>query len=256
MFAEDYQSMSDAAVTKRDFLKNNFVGYFLLSMMAGMFIGFGVLLAFTIGGLMDGAPVTKVLMGVAFGVALSLVVMCGAELFTGNNMVMVAGAMMRKVSIGDCIKLWIICWIGNALGSVLLAVIYHFTGLGDGAVGEFMASAALGKMSAGPIELLCRGVLCNVLVCLAVWSSFKCKTEAGKLIMIFWCLFAFITTGFEHSVANMTLLTVGLLRPCGEALTIGGLFYNLGIVTLGNMLGAICLVAFPYYIGQKQAQNK
>ena len=193
---------------------------------------------------------------VSFGVALSLVVTCGAELFTGNNLVMSAGAMMRKVSILDCIKLWIICWIGNAVGGVILAVIYHFTGLGNGAVGEFMASSALAKMSAGPIELLCRGILCNVLVCLAVWSTFRVKNEVGKLIMIFWCLFAFITTGFEHSVANMTLLTVGMLRPCGEAITIGGLFYNLGVVTLGNMIGAIVLVALPYYIGQKQGQKK
>ncbi|MCR4611196.1 MAG: formate/nitrite transporter family protein [Lachnospiraceae bacterium] len=252
MFSEDFEKMGNAAVAKRDFLKNNFLGYFLLSMLAGMFIGFGVLLAFTIGGLMDGAPVTKVLMGVSFGVALSLVVMCGAELFTGNNLVMTAGALMRKTSVLDAVKLWVVCWIGNACGSVLLAVIYHFTGLGDGSAGEFMAKAALAKMSAGPVELLCRGILCNVLVCLAVWASFRLKSEAGKLIMIFWCLFAFITTGFEHSVANMTLLTIGLFRPCGVDLTVGGLFYNLLIVTLGNMIGAICLVAVPYFIGQRK----
>ena len=252
MFSEDFSAVSNAAANKSNYLAKNPIGYFLLSMLAGMFIGFGVLLAFTAGGLLSGAPSTKVVMGVSFGVALSLVVMCGAELFTGNNLVMAAGIMDKKVKISEAIKLWVICWLGNAAGSILLALIYHLTALGDGSVGEFMANAALGKMSAGGVALFARGMLCNMLVCLAVWSTFRLKTEAGKLIMIFWCLFAFITTGFEHSIANMTLLTVGLLRPCGVALTVGGWFYNLIIVTLGNMVGGICLVAFPYFIGQKK----
>lgn len=252
MFSEDYENLGNAAVTKRNLLKNNPVGYFVFSMLAGMFIGFGVLLAFTAGGLLEGAPQTKIVMGVSFGVALSLVVMCGAELFTGNNLVMAGGLLQKKVSVGDTVKLWIVCWLGNVAGSILLALIYHFTNLGDGPAGVFMANAALGKMSAGALELFCRGILCNMLVCLAVWATFRCKTEAAKLIMIFWCLFAFITTGFEHSVANMTLLTIGLLRPCGVSLTIVGWFYNLLFVTLGNMVGGICLVAVPYYIGKKQ----
>lgn len=252
MFRDEFEALSSASIAKKKLLKNNFIGYFLLSMLAGMFIGFGVLLAFTIGGLMDGSPVTKVLMGVSFGIALSLVVMCGAELFTGNNLVMTAGAMLKKVKISDCVVLWVVCWIGNLLGGILLGVIYHLTGLGGGKVGEFMASAAYAKMSAGPVELFARGILCNVLVCLAVWASFKCKTEAGKLIMIFWCLFAFITTGFEHSVANMTLFTVSILRPMDEAVSVGAGFYNLLLVTLGNMVGAIVLVAVPYFVAQRK----
>ena len=251
MFSEDFSSVSSAAEGKAGFLGRNPAGYFLLSMLAGMYIGFGVLLAFTAGGLLSGAPGAKIVMGVSFGVALSLVVMCGAELFTGNNLVMAAGVLDKKVTLADAVKLWIVCWLGNATGGILLAFIYHLTGLGDGSVGEFMANAALAKMSAGGVALFARGMLCNMLVCLAVWSTFRLKTEAGKLIMLFWCLFAFITTGFEHSVANMTLLTVGLLRPCGVALSVGGWFYNLVIVTLGNMAGGICLVAFPYFIGKK-----
>jgi len=255
MYREEFESAAKGAAAKVAFLKNNPVGYFLLSMLAGMFIGFGVLLAFTIGGTLDGSPATKMAMGVSFGIALSLVVMAGAELFTGNNLVMAAGLNRKTITSGDAVKLWIVCWLGNLCGSVLLAVIYHLTGLGIGTpAGEFMAAGAFGKMTAGLVPLLTRGILCNMLVCLAVWCTFRCKTEAGKLIMIFWCLFAFITTGFEHSIANMTLLTEALLNPADQAVTFGGWVYNLIVVTIGNMIGGIFFVAIPYALASRETE--
>ena len=252
MFREDFEAASAAAVTKSTFLEKNPLGYFVLSMLAGSFIGFGGLLAFTAGGLLSGAPATKIVMGALFGVALSLVVMAGGELFTGNNFVMAAGMLKKKVTLAQSCKLWVICWLGNTAGGIVLAVLYHLTGLGEGAVGDFIAAGALAKMTASPVALFTRGMLCNMLVCLAVWCGFRCKTETAKLIMIFWCLLAFFTIGFEHSVANMTILTYGLLRPAGQALTIGGWFYNLIVVTLGNMAGGILLVAAPYYAAQRE----
>ena len=252
MFKPDFTKIAGGSVAKKGMLKDNPAGYMMLSMLAGSFIGIGVLLAFTIGGLMAGAPATKVVMGLSFGVALSLVVMAGAELFTGNNMVMAMGVMEKKVTAGDMIKLWVVCWIGNFIGAIILGILYHFTDLGVDAVGEFMASAAAAKMGAGPLALLTRGILCNFLVCLAVWSAGRATSDAGKLIMILWCLFAFITTGFEHSIANMTLFTVTLMNPMDQAVSVGGAFYNLGIVTLGNIIGGALLVAVPYYIAQKK----
>lgn len=248
MFQGEFQAAAEAAVTKRDFLKKNPLGYLLASMLAGMFVGFGVLLAFTIGGLLEGAPYTKVLMGVSFGVALSLVVMAGAELFTGNNLVMAAGCFGGRVSWGEACRLWAVCWAGNLLGSLVLAVIYWGTGCATEGVAAFMASGAAGKMAASPLALFLRGVLCNMLVCLAVWCGFRCKSESGKLLMIWWCLFAFITTGFEHSVANMTLLTVALLSPQGAAVSFAGWAYNLLLTTLGNMAGGILFTAVPYFL--------
>ena len=192
-----------------------------------------------------------VLSGLAFGVALSLVVMAGAELFTGNNFVMAAGMLKKKITAKEAVMLWIVCWIGNLAGAVILAVLYHLTGLGAGTTGAFMASGALAKMTAGPVQLITRGLLCNFLVCLAVWCGTKMKSESGKLIMIFWCLFAFITTGFEHSIANMTLLTEALLNPAGQAVTMAGYWYNLILVTIGNMIGGILFVAVPYYAASR-----
>ncbi len=248
MFGEEFQAAANGAATKVGVLKKNPVGYFALAMLAGMYIGFGTLLIFTIGGMLNGAPYTKIVMGVSFGIALSLVVIAGAELFTGNNLVMASGMMKKTIRVTDGIKLWVVCYLGNLAGSVLLALLFQYSGLADGATGEFIAAAALGKMNVPAAGLFIRGIFCNILVCLATWSGFRCKSDSGKLIMIFWCLFAFITTGFEHSVANMTLLTAALLNPCGQAVTIGGYIYNLGIVTLGNMVGGIVFVALPYYL--------
>lgn len=252
MFKDEFEAAANGAVGKVTFLKKNPVGYFLLSMLAGAYIGFGILLIFTIGGQLAGAPVTKMAMGVSFGIALSLVVIAGAELFTGNNLVMTAGMLKKKITVADGIKLWIVCYLGNWVGSILLAVIYNLTSLANGPVGEFMANGALGKMSATAPQLVARGILCNMLVCLATWCGFRAKSDAGKLIMIFWCLFAFITTGFEHSIANMTLLTEALLNPCGVAVTMGGYMHNLLWVTFGNMIGGILFIAVPYAVSAKE----
>lgn len=255
MFNEEVRALSNVAMAKVGLLKKNPLGYFLAAILAGMYIGFGILLIFTIGGQLAGSPATKTVMGASFGIALSLVVIAGSELFTGNNMVMTLGVANKTITLKDAIKLWMVCWLGNLIGSVLLAVLFWGGGFATGAVGEFMAKSALAKMSVPLVPLFIRGLLCNILVCLAVWCGTKCKSESGKLIMIFWCLFAFITAGFEHSVANMTLLTIGLLAPNGQALTLGGYAYNLIVVTLGNMAGGILFVALPYQIIAKRKEE-
>ena len=252
MFKPDVLKTVSGAESKVNMLKKDPAGYFVLSMLAGAFVGVGVLLAFTVGGLLDGAANTKIIMGLTFGVALSLVIMAGSELFTGNNMVMALGLMDHKIKFKDAAWLWVLCWLGNLAGALVLAVIYHFTGLGTGNVAAFMASSAATKMSLGIVPLITRGMLCNFLVCLAVWCANRATSDAGKLIMVFWCLFAFITTGFEHSIANMTLMAVALMEPAEQAVSIGGYFYNLVFVTIGNMIGGICFVALPYYFASRK----
>ena len=248
MFNDEFSAVAMAAKNKVDFLKENSLGYFISAMLAGIYVGFGILLIFTIGGLLNGSPYSKIVMGVSFGIALSLVIIAGSDLFTGNNFVMASGFLGKKVSLKDVLKVWIVCYIGNFVGSFLIAYIFYLTGLTKGSTGEFMATVAAAKMSIPFIPLLLRGVLCNILVCLAVWCGFRCKSESGKLIMIFWCLFAFITSGFEHSIANMTLLTISLFAPFEAAISLSGYFYNIFTVTLGNMLGGVLFVAVPYFL--------
>ncbi len=256
MFSDEYTAMVAASKGKLSLLNNKPFAYFISSILAGMFIGIGILLCFTSGGLLQGAPYTKIVMGMTFAVALSLVVIAGAELFTGNNMVMMAGVLRKEVTVGGMLKLWVICWIGNWIGSFLLALMFTGTGLATGDVGQFMADAAATKMTIPFGPLLLRAIFCNFLVCLAVWCGFKCKSDSGKLIMVFWCIFAFVTTGMEHSVANMTLLGIGVLNPMNPDISVMGYFYNILTVSLGNIIAGTVFVAWPYHLISKKKEKK
>ncbi|ADL49831.1 formate/nitrite transporter [Clostridium cellulovorans 743B] len=229
--------------------------YFVSSALAGLYIGLGIILIYTVGGYMHAAnsPMTKVAMGAFFGIALSLVMMCGADLFTGNTLVMPIASLEKEVSWKDTFKIWGLSYFGNLIGSIVLAFIYKASGLASGHTGEFISEVVATKMTTPYGELIVRGILCNILVCLAVWCTIKLKEETAKLIMIFWCLFAFITSGFEHSIANMFLLATGLLVANDPAVSIAGYIHNISAVTIGNIIGGVVFVALAYwYIGKEK----
>jgi nitrite transporter NirC len=253
LFSEEINKVSASAVIKSKLLKKSKMKYLTAASLAGVYVGFGVLLIFTIGGLLSEAhsPATKIVMGASFGIALSLVIMAGSELFTGNNMVMTIGSLEKKVTWMDSINIWIYSFVGNFTGSILVAALFVGGGLAKGSTANFILKVSESKMAMPSMELFLRGILCNMLVCLAVWCAFKLKEETAKLIMIFWCLFAFITTGFEHSVANMTLLSVSLMIPHGAAISAGGLAHNLLWVTLGNFVGGAVFIGAAYWFISK-----
>lgn len=252
MYNDDYKLVMESAKSKQLFLKMNPFGYFMASIMAGVFVGLGIMFIFSVGGLLSGEPYAKIVMGASFGIALSLVIMAGSELFTGNNFIMTAGLLGKRVSWSAVLKVFLLSYLGNWVGSVILAGLFYGAGLASGPVGEFIAISAEAKMGIPFWALFVRGILCNMLVCLAVWSSFKMKSESGKLIIIFWCLFAFITTGYEHGIANMSLLTVSLLAPFETGVTLGGYFYNILVASAGNMVGGVMGIGIPYYIISKR----
>jgi nitrite transporter NirC len=254
LFSEEINKVSASAVIKSELLKKSKMRYLTAASLAGVYVGFGILLIFTIGGLLSAAqsPATKIVMGASFGIALSLVIMAGSELFTGNNMVMTIGSLEKKVTWMDSINIWIFSFVGNFIGSIVVAALFVGGGLAKGSTANFILKVSQGKMAMPSMELFLRGILCNMLVCLALWCAFKLKEETAKLIMIFWCLFAFITTGFEHSVANMTLLSVSLMIPHGAAISIGGLAHNLLWVTLGNFVGGAVFIGAAYWFISKE----
>ncbi|SHH14909.1 formate/nitrite transporter family protein [Clostridium grantii] len=256
MFSETINNVSASAVAKSTLLKKSKGKYLVASILAGLYVGLGIILIFNVGGTLSAAesPFTKILMGASFGIALSLVVMAGSELFTGNNLIMTIGSLEKKVTWKETINVWIFSYIGNFIGSILLAIVVVFSGaVSNASVADFFVKVSAAKMNAPFMDLLLKGVLCNILVCLAIWCGFKLKSESGKLIMIFWCLFAFITAGFEHSIANMTILGVGLFLPHSETVSLMGLANNLIPVTIGNMIGgAICIGVSYWYISKEK----
>jgi nitrite transporter NirC len=254
MYSEDIAKLCDSAVKKAEFLRVSTSKYLLSSALAGIYVGFAVLLAYTIGGLLaqEYSPFVRIAMGLSFGIALSLVTFAGSELFTGNNMTMAVGTLAKQTTVMDLIKVNVFSFIGNLLGAAVLAGLFISAGLATGSTAAYIGKIAQTKMSLPWTELLAKGILCNMLVCLAVWCSIRTKDETAKLIMIFWCLFAFITTGFEHSVANMTLLTVALFMPGAAVGSVSGFVYNLAVVTVGNVIGGALMIGCSYwYISQK-----
>ncbi len=255
-------SLAQAARAKADLSARGPVRYLVLSALAGAYVGLGIVLIFAIGAPMAaaGAPGTKALMGASFGVALTLVIFAGSELFTGNNLVMTLGALERAVSWGATLRVWLLSYAGNLAGSLALAAATVASGLAGAApMRDFVLKVSAAKMAAPAGELFFRGLLCNVLVTLAVWMAARAKDELAKLVLIFWCLFAFIGAGFEHSVANMTLLGMSLLGPHDDRISWTGFVHNLVPVTLGNVVGGAVIVGAAYYfvaLGQRKVEAR
>lgn len=244
------EAVGQAAAAKVASLRAAPHGYLVLSALAGAYVGLAIVLVFAIGAPLSaaGSPWTKTVMGASFGAALSMVIVAGSELFTGNVMVMSIGLLRRAVSPGAVAWVWLASYGGNLAGSLVLALLVAQSGVLSSApqVG-FVESVAATKMSLPAAELFWRAVLCNWLVCLAVWCAFRTTSEAGRLIMVFWCLFAFFGAGFEHSVANMTLLGVALVMDHPETVSWGGFIHNLVPVTLGNVVSGVVFVAGAYW---------
>ncbi len=225
------------------------VGFMLSSVMAGAYVGIGILLIFTLGQAADPAW-RGLVMGTSFGIALTLVLFAGSELFTGHAMYGAHGTLVGSVNALAVLRLWVATWSGNLAGSLLLALI--FLAGGGGAIASsgdtsLLHSIAVKKASDGAMALIARGALCNWLVCLAIWTSARTTNDAAKCILVFWCLFAFIACGFEHSVANMTIFSVALLAQNGHEISLQGAGWNLLWVTVGNLLSGVLALGWGYW---------
>lgn len=251
MWKKDIDTVASAAESKLRFMRRSPVGYFAASLLAGFFVALGGFVSVTVGGLLTaaGSGFTKLAAAFTFTAALSLVIMAGSELFTGNNMVMAVGVLQKRVTAVDAMKLWLFSWLGNFAGAWLAVGLYTLTGLVQGATAAYFASVAMAKLTLTIPQMLVRGMLCNMCVCLAVWCSFRMKSESGKLIMVFWCIIVFMLCGFEHSVANMSMLGVAVVD--GSA-AFWDYVLNVGTVTMGNIFGGVLLVALPYWIASRK----
>jgi len=221
-----------------------------LAVLAGAFIAFGAMFfTVVVTGSELGFGPTRLLGGVAFSLGLVLVIIGGAELFTGNSLIVMAWAS-RRVSTVALLWNWALVFAGNLFGSIGMAVMVHASGvldMGGGSVGETAIAITASKLALSPEQAFVRGVLCNVLVCLAVWMCFAARGVSGKVSVIIPPITAFVVLGFEHSVANMYLVPVGMLHRDG-AIDVVALIASLLPVTAGNIVGGGVLVALVYWL--------
>ncbi len=235
-----------------------------LAVLAGAFISLGALfytVTITVGKEGPTLPfgILRLVGGMTFSLGLILVVVGGAELFTGNNLIAMAWAT-GCVQTRQVVRNWLWVYLGNVLGAVGTAVLVLLAGihtLGDGAVGETMVRIARSKIALDPLSAFARGILCNVLVCLAVWLCMGARTVADKILAVLFPISAFVACGFEHSVANMFFLPLGLVLTAGGAasFSIVDAVSNLALVTLGNIIGGTVLVALVYWFIYLRAET-
>lgn len=236
---------------------------FLLALFGGAYIAIGAVLATTIG--TNGAEfpygVNTLLKGLIFTVGLILVIVAGAELFTGNNLMLLA-VLSKKITLGKMLRNWGIVYIGNLIGAIIIALIMVMSkqyGFAGGAIGKTALTVANAKSGLGFTSALGLGIMCNILVCLAVWMTFSARTTAGKIAAIILPISAFVAAGFEHSVANMYFIPVGLFikafdpafaSQAGEFANLSWANFfvkNLLPVTLGNIIGGAIFVGAAYW---------
>ncbi|WP_425081531.1 formate/nitrite transporter family protein [Ruegeria arenilitoris] len=218
---------------------------FVLAMLAGAFIGFGAA-AYTMAvtGADSAAGPIRVLGGAVFSLGLILVIAGGAELFTGN-VLMVIAAVDRKIPLRLLFRSWGIVYAGNFVGALGLALAFSLTGLLEGPMGNTAVVIADAKAGLEPMEAFARGALCNGLVCLAVWLSFAARSVAGKVLAVLWPVTAFVLLGLEHSIANMFFFPQGW--AAGATVPVFSVATNLLWVTLGNIVGGAGGVALAYW---------
>lgn len=225
----------------------------VLGILAGVYIGFGAgifVLATSAGGDAFQSMIGKLIGSALFPAGLMLVILCGAELFTGNNLLTLA-LMDKKITAKQMLTNWCVVYVGNLIGSVLIAFLLANSGLFADAAGERAIAIASSKTSIPFIQAVLRGVGCNVLVVLACWMQAGAKDMIGKIFAIWFPIAAFVFLGFEHSVANMTYIPLGMLL--GADVGIGAFFAgNLLPVTLGNMIGGAVIVPCAYYFAYKK----
>ena len=245
----------------------------LLGLMAGAFIAFGGATSSAAIHNISNQGVAKTLAGAIFPVGLMMIVFVGGELFTGDCL-MLAGVVDKRFSALQLIKTLIIVWFSNMAGAILIAALVYYSGLLDytsGALGAFTIKVAYGKCTITPFKAICSGILCNILVCIAVLMATAARDIAGKVWAIFFPICAFVVGGWEHCVANMFYIPAGIIAATNDtyvakaeelygitaaqisaSVNVGGFISNLIPVTIGNILGGMVFVALPLYVIHKK----
>lgn len=245
---------------------------FILGILAGAFIAFGAQASNMATHTIADVATAKLIGGLIFPAGLILVLMAGAELFTGNNL-MILALCERKITLIQLLRSWVVVYAGNLVGSVLIAILISWSGqlnYTGGLLGAVTIKAAAGKVALPFFPAVVLGVLCNWLVCLAVWTSFGAKDGISKAVCVFFPIWTFVASGFEHSVANMYYIAAGIFAKCNpsyvakaieagasqsviDALNWSSMFTgNLIPVTLGNIIGGAGFVGLVYWFVYKK----
>ncbi|WP_368659028.1 formate/nitrite transporter family protein [Metabacillus halosaccharovorans] len=252
------KQVEELAFKKQKIFQRSPFRYLLRSMLASMFIGFGVIVAFKAGNFfyLEQSPFAFPIAALTFGAAIILISYGGGDLFTGNTFYFSYTAFQRKMRWSNVCKLWLTSYLGNILGAIFFAFFIFTTGLfSDQNTTRFLMSVAEKKVHLPTSELFFRGILCNWLVCLAFFIPMKLEGDGAKLFTMMLFVFCFFISGYEHSIANMCTFAIAFVSDPPETFTFAGVVHNLVPVTLGNLVGGGVLMGWMYYYVNKPFMN-
>ena len=228
----------------------------ILGFFAGMFIGFAGIASTTASATIASASVARLVSACVFPAGMAMVLVAGSELFTGNNLIIIS-VLQKKTTVAGMLKNWFFVFLGNFIGAgfVAVMVVYsHVPDLYNGLLAQKVVAAAMSRINQSLSEAFMRGVLCNILVCIAVWAAFAAKRVSGKLLMSFWPVMLFVLCGFEHSIADIYFGIAGIAAAGEYGIAAAGLNFgsfllkNLLPVTLGNIVGGAGIVGIGYWL--------
>lgn len=227
-----------------------------LGAIAGMFIGFAGIASTTASATIENPSVSRLLGAAVFPAGMAMVLVAGSELFTGNNLIIIS-LLEKKITLLEMLKNWFFVFLGNFIGASFVAVLVvygHTPDLFEGVLAQKVVAAANSRVTQTFWEAFFRGILCNILVCIAVWAAFAAKKVPGKLLMSFWPVMLFVLCGFEHSIADIYFGVAGILTAGEYGIAAPGLSWgsfllrNLLPVTLGNIVGGAGIVGGGYWL--------
>lgn len=254
METESLYKVEELALKKHRIYKQNLLHYIARSMLASMFIGFGVIVAFKTGNFfyLEQSPLTYPMAAITFGAAIILIAYGGGDLFTGNTFYYTYAALRKKLKWIETIKLWVFSYTGNIMGAAAFALLIFLTGLfTDSSVNSFLLNVVEHKMTTSASELFFRAILCNWLVCLAFFIPMSLKGDGAKMFAMMLFVFCFFISGYEHSIANMCTFAIALVLNHPGTISFAGVLHNLVPVTIGNLIGGVIFMGFMYYFVNK-----
>lgn len=244
----DIENITKAGMTKVEMAKKQPFRFFMRSCMAGGYLAIAAILSYSLGALFQhDIALSKTLVAGSFGLGLALIVFLGGELFTGNCFTTIMPVYTKKTCVKELIPAWIICYLGNFIGSALICCLFICSGALKDALSSYLSSAITAKLNFDMMELLIKAILCNFIVCAGAYAGMKIQDSTTKLIFLVIIVMAFVLPGFEHCIANMGTFTMGITM-LQDSINWSLLPMHMLISTIGNIFGGSILFGLPVYL--------
>lgn len=248
----DFELLNKIAITKFHMSKNEPFRFFIRSIVAGFYLGMATILSYTLAVILNDVSneLAKIAFAGAFGIGLVIIVLLGGELFTGNCFTTIIPVYHKELRFYQILPMWGICYVGNFIGIASFMFLFVHTGCLHEALDAYLINVVTSKLDFNVIALFIKGILCNFIVCVAVFAGIKLKSESAKVLVMLVVVMSFVLPGFEHSIANMGTFSMGFFA-LGKTVLWSGLGLHMLLSTLGNIVGGSLLLGLPIYLMSK-----